>query len=363
MIKENISEQEVINFNTRFGISHGFDCSVRENVWRRHQTEENAELSGWQNSCDRRIRLVHFRDKYAIVDNNFCLIDNYLYIHLSLPDHECKKYLDILKQTKTRYTTTPDGNYVKLDIYYGSEQPEQILRKPWEIFKTGIRQKMRAGCPTRILPEDLKDFFPAHLELGCGPSIEAGIPPLNYFHDIFSISKDGKFVFREEDDKLVRALLNPYDWYEKTTYMQKRCLEANPTPFYHRIKSLLDSGDIIGPVFNNNFDGLIKSVGVEEICLRKWDETGLYPKYPFSKNAKSLIVVGSHADRRECQKHARDAGLKIVYIDPEGYNKDGTFMPYPLEAPQDQDFVINLSAKEAFNHVNARKKTKTTPTF
>jgi len=346
IVKPNISEVEAQNFRTRFGISHEFDCSIRENVWRRHQTKENSDVSGWDTNLDKRIRLVHFRDKYGIINNNFCLIDNYLYIHLYLPKLEAESYLAILEKTPTTVHVRKDEDYLALDIFYGSTPTQEIKNKPWEIFKTGIRKKLKAGSPTKIKMNELEKFFPAHLELGCGPSIEAGIPPLNYFHKIFSISKNDKFVFQEQDDDLVKSLIDPKSWYEKTTYMQKKCLEASPTPFYFKIKSLIDAGKIIGPVFNNNFDGLIKSIGAEEICLRKWDEKGIYPKYTFNKSAKTLIVIGSHADRRECQKNAREAGLKIVYIDPEGYQTKDGFNHYHLESPQDEDFVVNASAAE-----------------
>ena len=59
----------------------------------------------------------------------------------------------------------------------------------------------------------------------------------------------------------------------------------------------------------------------------------------FDQNAKSLLVVGCHADRRGIEKRARERGLKIIYIDPEGWWVDGKFLAYPLESPQHTDLI------------------------
>lgn len=61
-----------------------------------------------------------------------------------------------------------------------------------------------------------------------------------------------------------------------------------------------------------------------------------------------MIVVGSHADRRKFQEKARAAGLKIIYVDPESYLEEetGLYYEYPIEAPQDEDILIRMSAEE-----------------
>ena len=90
VVKPNLSSQELQNFTQRFSISNGNDCSIRENVWRRHQCPENAEHSGWQDNNDQRRIIIHFRDKYAIIDGDFCLVEYYLLIHLL---HRLLEYL------------------------------------------------------------------------------------------------------------------------------------------------------------------------------------------------------------------------------------------------------------------------------
>ncbi|MEU0916761.1 hypothetical protein ABZ384_04940 [Streptomyces cyaneofuscatus] len=36
----------------------------------------------------------------------------------------------------------------------------------------------------------------------------------------------------------------------------------------------------------------------------------------------------------------------VVYLDPEGFWRDGQFMPYPLEGPLDGDLVCRATAAE-----------------
>jgi hypothetical protein len=357
IIKKNLNELELLNFKKRFTISNDFDCSFRENIWRRHQCEENTCLSGWKTSSDRRRRLVHFIDKYDIVDNNFCLSKYYLRINLHLPISESLEYENFLSDKivcndlfSIKYISSNIDEYNNLDIILKSnnfEITDEIMFRPLRVFNNGIRKVLPRGNPKYVSISDIKNYFPAHVELGCGPSISSGIPPLNYFHKLFCLSKNGKFVFSFKDDDLVRSIINPFDWYSKTSYMQKMCLEAVPTNFYYTLKSLIESGLVMEPIFNNNFDGLSKTLDINELCLRKYDSLGKYPDYSFSSKAKSLIVIGSHADRRGCQQAARRAGLQIIYIDPEGYlSEDGNFISYPLESPQDNDLIVNLKADD-----------------
>jgi len=358
IVKKNLTDLEIKNFDNRFRTSNDFDCSIRENVWRRHQTEENKSLSGWNKVDDCRRRLIHFRDKYDVIDNNFCLIDAYIYINLTLPFDEILSVVKLLETNVEVEMNIHDvhpedvsanrkypSDYKSLDITLCNiSHPIEVKKRPWEIFKTGIRQKLSKGNPIRIKKSELNNFFPAHIELGCGPSIEAGIPPLNYIHDLFAIKKNGFFNF-----ELGINHLWSNEWFSKTTFMQKCCLCANPTNFYFDLKKLIKKGDVIEPIFNNNFDGLSKSLGINELCLRQFDSTGVYPNYDFDNQAKSLIVIGSHADRRGCQASARKKGLKILYIDPEGYFNGNQFTPYPLESPQTDEFVLNLASKDALS--------------
>ena len=72
------------------------------------------------------------------------------------------------------------------------------------------------------------------------------------------------------------------------------------------------------------------------------------PELQFDPKAKSLMVIGCHADRRGIERRARERGLKIIYVDPEGWWVDGKFFNYPLESPQSTDIVFKKTAHEVF---------------
>ena len=81
--------------------------------------------------------------------------------------------------------------------------------------------------------------------------------------------------------------------------------------------------------------------------MRQFDKDWVYPEVKFHPAAKSLLVIGSHADRRGTVGCARRAGLRVIHVDPEGYGTETGFVPYPIEAPTDEDFIIRKGATEA----------------
>ncbi|MFH1863445.1 MAG: hypothetical protein ABIJ85_00840 [bacterium] len=88
-------------------------------------------------------------------------------------------------------------------------------------------------------------------------------------------------------------------------------------------------------------------MNLKERYIRRFDEPQLFPEIDFHSDARSLLVVGAHADRRKVEKSARDRGLQVIYVDPEGYrDKNGRFISYPLESPQDADILIRMTAQQ-----------------
>ena len=110
-----------------------------------------------------------------------------------------------------------------------------------------------------------------------------------------------------------------------------------------------DAGHLIGRVMTNNFDGLAHRVGLNEHFLRRYDDT--IPEVEFFAEAKSLLVIGNHADRRRVQARARERGLKVIYLDPEGYWLGDRFIDYPLEGPRDGDVVCRKGASDGLSQL------------
>lgn len=347
-----------------------------EGVWRRTQNEENARLSGWKSSSDARRKIVHYIDRFDLEGNKFVLTEPYLWVHYTFPKKEIAEFMETIKAALRSWNKKSENHYVYGDIEclidgeknkldpmsfpddygylsftiqaVGKNISPDKKREPWDVLKTGIRKIPAKGNPIRT--RDLSGiipFFPAHLELGCGPSIEAGVPPLHYLHNVFYISKPetGQFVLDLKADKLIPDMLEaPDEFYKRSSLPYQRALTAPLTDFYKLIGHMHDRGMILDPVITNNFDGFPSLIGMKEKYTRRYSESEIVPDVDFDPKAKALIVVGSHADRRRVQEAARRKGLKVIFVDPEGYSD--TKVSYCLEAPQDGDIVINMTAQQ-----------------
>jgi hypothetical protein len=240
--------------------------------------------------------------------------------------------------------------------------PEGLETRPWRWFyEVGMRDMLTAGSPRYVAPEEVIRYLPAQVELGCGPSTEAGVPHLSNLHRIYSVSRsDFSFIFRAADDALLDIFADPESAYRRMTAIYKACMLAEPTRFYQCLRELWQAGHFVGPVITNNFDCLCADIGLPEMSLRRYDSEAYFPLYrdndnrelTFHPRARSLLVIGVHADRRMAQRRARELGLQIIYVDPERYvAPSGTAISYPVESPQDADLFVRLTAGEAMPRI------------
>lgn len=403
IVYRNLDEMQIKKWNRYY--SHpvnDWDRKIEEGLWRRTQEFGNREESGWQSPNDKRRRMVHYIYQYNISlnDNNkydLVLEEIYIWIHLCNPVNEIDKYYENItkalhynqwnaiskknsKNERSEFFTKNDlcyqinriikhpqdiasnrifpDNYCILEITLQSlnfQIDDNIKQKPWGILNSGTRKKdIRGNAFVDENLEKIPSFFPAQIELGCGPSIEAGIPPLNFLHDIYYVDEKNtqKFIFGADRDKLAEKLaLNTEQFFNLLTKMYKKCFLAKPTIFHKILKNLFDNNYCVNPIITNNFDGLPMIVGLEEKYVRRYETTHIVPDINFHPKAKSLIVVGSHADRRRIQAAARQKGLQVIYIDPEGYFEKDVFVEYKLESPQDEDIIYRKGASQAFKDI------------
>ena len=361
-----------------------------EGLWRRTQDIRNKDLSDWKTSGDMRRRMLQYYDEYEIIEepNNsysFCLTKPYIWLHLCFPKEEIASYENKIQASlnKGDWKGEKEGLYSKEDLFLQIDKfqkhpedtkkkrvfpkdycirelalfskngkiPPDVGRHPWEVLRTGIRTKDIRGNPKRIKKlTELTKYLPLQVELGCGPSIEAGIPPLHYLHELYSITdrQTGKFILSPKKDHFVRNLLeNPEKFYTEASIPLSSALSAPLTKFFKLLLFLKKTGGLVEPIITNNFDGLTSLYGFKEMYIRKYAETHITPKIEFNPKARGFLVVGSHADRRRIQHSAREQGLQIIYVDPEGYySKGGRFTKYPLESVQDEDILISMCAEE-----------------
>jgi hypothetical protein len=369
----------------------GWHRRYTESIWRRHQHPSNAHLSGWRHDGDRKKRLIHFYDEYGLDGRDFVLRNTYLHLVLGLPEAHVEEYavaiaaglrdggwrLETVRPTIERWrrgdlTATvrrdrthpedlaraphrlPPDDYESLDVVVRSDGfrlADDWERRPWEVFyRVGLREKLAREEPQLIDAAAIANHLPAQVELGCGPSIEAGIPHLSTLHRIYGVSRsDYSFVFRAGDDGLLALFQDPEAKLRDMTEIYRACLVARPTPFYRRLQDLWRRGLVVGPVITNNFDCQCADLDLPEISLRRYDWGPYYPHIDHDPRARSLLVVGVHADRRLVQMRARARGLRVVFVDPEAYvAPDGGAIPYPVEAPQRDDLFVRATAHDAF---------------
>ena len=202
--------------------------------------------------------------------------------------------------------------------------------------------------------DEITKYLPAQVELGCGPSIEAGIMPLYYLHEIYKVQRhsDGKFYFGEEDDLVQQIITRDNKKFDEFYKIIVNCIKAEPTIFHKKIKEMYNKQLLVGDLLNNNFDHICERIGIKERILRVYNIENYFPIINFDSKAKALICIGTHADRRGVQKQARKKGLKIIYIDPEGFETINGFEHYPIEGAKDEDLILKMSASDFANIIN-----------
>ncbi|MBV9022988.1 MAG: hypothetical protein JO362_04090 [Streptomycetaceae bacterium] len=192
------------------------------------------------------------------------------------------------------------------------------------------------------------------MEAGCGTSIEAGIPPLHWLHEVYRVTARAgndltqgyAFTLAPASDILIKEILT--DTQRKVddmVSMFRSLVLAEPTSAHRALKALHDAGHMTGPVATHNFDRLFARAGLEEAFMRRYDQRT--PHMPFPDDAKSLLVIGLHADRRAIQARARERGLKVFYLDTEGVTEHGLHRPYLIEGAREGDVVVRCEATPA----------------
>ncbi|MFF3726861.1 hypothetical protein ACFYYM_31345 [Streptomyces erythrochromogenes] len=364
--------------------------AIEEGIWRRTQDPANAEQSGWSKDASGRRRVVHYRLHYGLDRTQpverLTLNELYLYVSLLGPADEIDAYCEDVHAWLEAGRWRPDGKgshrrgdlqvaltehavhpqderadrptpagFKSIDVAITSEdyKIERTVRNlPWDVLAGGIRIKEQRGNPEYA--DDLHgllDHLPFAVEAGCGTSIEAGIPALHHLHEVYRVTaRNGDeltqsyaFNLSPRSDILVKELLTDTERkIDDMVSMFRAMFQAQPTAAHRALKALHDAGHMVGGVATHNFDGLFARVGLDETFMRRYDQR--IPHVPLDPAARSLLVIGLHADRREVQRRARERGMKIFYLDTEGVTENGEYKPYPLEGARDGDVVVRSEA-------------------
>jgi len=379
IIAKNRTDEKLNWWRETFESKKGYERFVYN--WRRSQLRENRVLSDWHSSEDSRRILTYAYHNISLKSGDLRLHGFLLHLIFTYPKAELDDFESRIFNTgrnfgwrkidrclererinisMTRYNRHfqdeidgrdyPDG-YESLDFMLtvgniSETDCQRAISTPWSVYRTGNRKADKKGKPKRIKAvESILQYLPAQIEFGSGVSTEAGISPLHELHRIYNIGnpKSKKFILNLNEYHLIDSILrSPMAFLKSSADIYQQIFNAKPTPLHNTMKNLFKIGALTGKIITNNFDGLIDRIGLNEKYIRKFKEC-LQPDVSFEKDAKSLLVIGSHADRRGIQRKARKAGKKIIFVDPEWFGGRYGF-EYPLEAPQDTDFVWNTTA-------------------
>ncbi|MEU2855597.1 hypothetical protein [Streptomyces syringium] len=373
--------------------------AIEEGIWRRTQDPDNAEQSGWTEDSSGRRRVVHYRLHYGLDRTQpverLVLEELYLYVSWLAPAGEIAGHRRDLetwltdgrwKPTGDEDTTwrrgdlyativehpvhpqderagrdTPEG-FTSVDVTIRSEDytlTRAARNLPWDVLAGGMRVKEQRGNPAYA--DDLSgllNHLPFVVEAGCGTSIEAGVPPLHWLHEVYRVtaragndlSQGYAFTLAPASDILVREVLTETERkVDDMVSMFRTLFVAEPTAAHRVLKALRDAGHMTGPVASHNFDRLFARAGLEEAFMRRYDQR--IPHMPFPDDAKALLVIGLHADRREVQARARALGLPVFYLDTEGVTENGAYRPYLIEGAREGDTVVRSAATPALLHL------------
>lgn len=369
-----LTNNEVNIFNKYFATKGEF---VFEGIWFRSQEEVNKNVSGYIDNTTRNRRTIHYNHVFYVKDNYLMVKSSYIYLSIRLNNNEYDKYLNdiintlennnyiknnniyikdnlnimINKYDKHPYDEIID-NYKTVDIIVKSDNlnnTDKLFNQVWNLQVKGIRERDTRGNPKYINDfNELKEYFPMAVELGCGPSIEAGIMPLYKLHEIYKVQRhnDGKFYFGTSDTLIKQIIEKDNVKFDEFYEIIAECIKAKPTNFHYNLKKMYDKKLFTMNLFNNNFDRLCKRIGINENILRVYKIENYFPKVIFDKDVKALLCIGTHADRRLIQRQARNQGLKIIYVDPEGFNTVNEFFKYEIEGAKDEDYILKMTASE-----------------
>lgn len=358
---------------------------ILDNLWFRTQDEKNKMFSNRKSENDVRRRVFHSMQKYNIQEKDgvcsLLLEDLFIYISLSMPEEEIKSYNEkLLYALNNNDWKLENDKYINEDLqlsfsFYENNYLDrfsnfpmnyshlEILIKPvstsfdfnhennriWELFKKGIRNKNTKTAAQRIDSiESIEKYFPAQIETGCGPSIELGVSPLHELHEIYKVqNKNGQFYMNETDTFLVDFINGVEKKFSSMSKLVKEFISCTPSDNHKKLNELFKLGIFKGEILSNNFDRMFSRTGLEERIVRVYERDNFYPNINFHPDVKSLIVIGSHADRRQIWKKARERGLKIIHINPNGYYEDNDlFFEKRIEDVCEDDLLLKVTYSE-----------------
>jgi hypothetical protein len=197
------------------------------------------------------------------------------------------------------------------------------------------------------VPRDTVGLLPFDLYLGSGVSYEAGLPTLCDIHDYFCLDdrENDCFTHGMRDSLPRRLLQEPSETFRNFCQLHVKSLTASATPAQRIVKELYEAGQV-NTVFSDNVDNMLCKVDVPFIRTRG---SGVFnERFPARFTAKTLVVVGVAADRRQIIQQARGKRIKVVVVNPcHAVSPQVQHLNYVKQ----RDLFLKLTAHEFFSEL------------
>jgi hypothetical protein len=184
-----------------------------------------------------------------------------------------------------------------------------------------VQRRARTALRPAVIPHPRTDLgalitrLPMDLFVGSGLSYEAGIPTLCQVHDYFCVDNhaNNSFTYGEADQLPQWLASDPVAAITEFCRVYTQALTAQPTNAQRVIGELYRQG-LVRTIFTDNVDNLLCKVGVPFTRTRG---SGVFnERCNVEFGARTLVVVGVAADRRQIITQARARRMTIVDVDP-----------------------------------------------
>ena len=191
------------------------------------------------------------------------------------------------------------------------------------------------------------------LDSAVAPPSRRAFPPVNPSPHLRLSHANYGFVFRAAADDLLALFRDP-----ETNTGDDRHLPGVPArrgdAFLPAHRDLWDRGLLVGSGHHHNFDCQCADLGLRRSRLRRYDWRAILSQIEHDERARSLLMIGVHADRRLVQMRARRRGLKVLFIDPETYGDRRPGDQISGRGAPVRDLFVRATAHDAFTELTPR---------
>jgi len=330
--------------------------SSNQSFWAQANTDV---LWGWKRDNDRHSRIVYYSAKIIQTPNEIAATGHFFfYKHRTVKtdaehlygqlQNACSQLTNLIGECQMSLSPTKYPGYSVIRFTIGRPTDGDRDR----VRRLQMRQPRKAvgntGHPIpNKSPRDTIALLPFDLYLGSGVSYEAGLPTLCDIHDYFCLDDREHYCFTygKRDSMPGWLMEKPSEVFRNFCRLHVESLSASPTPAQKIVKELYQAGQV-KTVFSDNVDNMLCKVDVPFIRTRG---SGVFnERFLANFAARTLVVVGVAADRRQIIQQARGKGIKVVVVNP-----CHSVSPHVqhLNYIRQRDFFLNLTAHEFFTEL------------